>query len=126
MLSQATVNVWGLVIAGVWLLTMSVLVWRSRPSPHQVWPLILMPVPWVVLAVWAGLNWAETGAEPRSGDGVDVLVLIQFAATLLVSGFAVFQLKTARLPALGLAVLNAWCAFICGLVSGMIVTGSWL
>lgn len=125
---QGTFNPWigGAVALGV----VAIVVWIVRRGPSRqsmIW-MAAMPVPWLLLGVWAGWHWAEPGSSYNHGmDGVlPGLALGQLAATLFLSSMAIVKAAPARLATAMLALINGWFALLAALLSGMMVTGSWM
>ena len=127
---QGTFNPW---ISGAVALGVVVIVtWIVRRGPSRqalVW-IAAMPLPWLMLGVWAGWHWVDPGASYGHGmDGLGFLtglVLGQLIATLLLSSVAIVKAASARLATAILALINGWFALLAALLSGMMVTGAWL
>tara|TARA_R110000782_G_scaffold8838_1_gene28565 strand:- start:116 stop:541 length:426 start_codon:yes stop_codon:yes gene_type:complete len=125
---QGTFNLWisGAVALGV----VAIVVWIIQRGPSRqsmVW-MAAMPLPWLLLGVWAGWHWAEPGSSYSHGmDGLlNGLVLGELVATLVLSSMAVVKAAPARLATAILALINGWFALLAALLSGMMVTGAWL
>lgn len=121
--SQLTAPPFGLIFL---LLPAALIVWMvlRRPAWSAVWPLLLTPLPWLALAVWAGWHWRETG--PRTGSHAEAWGLLMLAATLALSVWAVIRAKRVRWPASGLCLVNFAFALIAALFAAMMTTGVWL
>ena len=121
--SQLTATSFGLVFL---FLPVALIVWTvaSRPAWAAVWPVLLTPLPWLVLAVWAGWHWREMG--PQTGFHAEAWGLLMLAMTLALSVWAVVRAKRARWPVAGLCLVNFAFAMLAGLFAAMMTTGVWL
>lgn len=120
---QLTATSFGLVALRV---PAALIIWiiLRRPAWSAVWPLLLTPLPWLALAVWAGWHWRETG--PQTGFHAEAWGLLMLAVTMTLSVWAVAKAKRARLPVAGLCLVNFAFALLAGLFAVMMTTGVWL
>ena len=95
-----------------------------KPTWRAVWPVLLTPLPWIGLIVWAGWHWRETG--PQTGFHADIWGLIMLGVTLVLSAWAVSRAKRVRWPVAGLCLVNFGFALIAALFAVMMTTGAWL
>ena len=121
--SQLTATPFALVVL---LLPAALIVWivLRRPAWAAVWPLLLTPLPWLVLAVWAGWHWRETG--PQTGFHAEAWELVTLGITLALSVWALVRAKRVRWPVAGLCLVNFAFALIAALFAVMMTTGVWI
>ena len=124
-IEQATLNSVGVVVAVIWIATLAMLIWRAKAGWSQAWPTLILPLPWIALAVWAGLH-ARSIYGPQTGFHADVLGMLASGLTIGLSVFAVVKAKKARMPVFGLVLLNGWFCFVAAFISIMATTGQWL
>lgn len=72
---QATLNVVGLVVAVVWIATLAMLIWRAKAGWSQAWPTLILPLPWIALAVWAGFHTRSLYGQ-QTGFHADTLGML--------------------------------------------------
>ncbi len=121
--SQLTGTSFGLVFL---LLPIALIVWTvaRRPAWAAVWSLLLTPLPWIVLTIWAGWHWRETG--PQTGFHAEPWGLLMLAVTLALSVWAVVRARRVRWPVAGLCLVNFLFAMVAALFAAMMTTGAWL
>ncbi len=95
-----------------------------RPAWAAVWPMLLTPLPWISLIVWAASHWRETG--PQTGFHADRWGLVMLGATVALSVWAIVGARRVRWPVAGLCVVNFGFALIAALFAVMMTTGVWL
>lgn len=122
---QATLNVVGLVVAVIWIAILAMLIWRAEAGWSQAWPTLILPLPWIALAVWAGFH-ARSVYGPQTGFHADALGMLTSGLTIGLSIFAIVKAKKARLPVFGLVLLNGWFCFVAAFISIMATTGQWV
>ena len=120
---QLTATSFGLFVL---LLPAALTVWilLRRPAWAAVWPVLPTPLPWLVLAIWGGWHWRETG--PQTGFHPEAWGLAMLAVTLALSVWAVVRAKRVRWPAAGLCLVNFAFALIAALFAVMMTTGVWI
>jgi hypothetical protein len=125
---------WPVTAALACLLAIGVLRYLRQSSPAIAggWLLHVMPllVPVAILVV--GSVFACENCSPSSlgqgvrhvwaGNAIDVLLLIQVVAAVLLIRAA----KGARFVASALQAVNLWCTFWASLVAGMSISGDWI
>jgi len=121
--SQLTATPFGLVVL---LAPAALIVWIvvRRPAWTAVWPVLLTPLPWLVLTIWAGWHWREAG--PQTGLHAEPWGLLMLGLTLALSAWAVVKARRVRWPVAGLCLVNFAFALIAALFAGMMTTGVWL
>ncbi len=95
-----------------------------RPLLAAVWPVPLLPLPWMLLMFWAG--WHNRTAGPQTGFHAEAWGVLMLGVTLSWSGFALTRGRGIRAQVAGLALLNAVFALTAALFAGMMTTGTWL
>lgn len=123
-LGQVTEAWIGLALLAVILLALGGWIAVRKPELRAVWPVLLTPLPWIVLTVWAGWHARETG--PQTGFHADIWGLLMLGLTLALSVFAVVRASRIRLPVAGLCLVNLGFALIAALFAVMMTTGAWL
>jgi hypothetical protein len=124
-IEQATVNIVGVAVASIWIVALAMLIWRARIGWRRAWPTLTLPLPWIALAIWAGLHW-RSPYGPQTGFHAEAFGMVALALTIGLSVFAIVKAKGAQMPVFGLALLNGWFCFVAALISAMATTGSWL
>ena len=121
--SQLTGTSLGLIFV---LLPIALIVWTvaCRPAWAAVWPVLLTPLPWIALTIWAGWHWRETG--PQTGFHAEPWGVLMLGFTLALSVWAVFRARRARWPVAGLCLVNFALAMVAALFGAMMTTGAWL
>lgn len=95
-----------------------------KPAWPAVWPVLLAPMPWIILTIWAAWHWRTTG--PQTGFHAETWGLLMLAVTLALSVWAVARARRARWPVAGLCLVNFAFALIAALFASMMTTGAWL
>ena len=121
-IGQLTEPSFGLVL----LVPAALIVWTvaRRPAWAAVWPVLLAPLPWLALTVWAGWHWRVEG--PQTGFNAEPAGLLMLGVTLALSVWAVIRAKRVRWPVAGLCLVNGAFALIAALFASMMTTGAWL
>lgn len=124
---QATLSKpWIGALTALVIVSLSYALYRRRLSWRDLRWVLAMPIPWLLLAMWGGLNRAEPGVYDHLSGVLAPLALLQYALTLGLTGVAIAKARAARLIVVALAVINAWFAFLGGLLVVMMVSGSWI
>ncbi len=121
---QVTESWTGLALLAAILLALGGWMVSRKPRWAAVWPVLLTPLPWIALIVWAGWHWRETG--PQTGFHADAWGLLMLGLTLVLSIWAITRASGLRWPVAGLCVVNFGFALIAALFAVMMTTGAWL
>lgn len=125
--SQATLSTaWIGALAALAIVSLIYVLYRRRLPWRDLKWVAAMPIPWLLLAMWGGMNRAGPGVYDHLSGVLTPLALLQYALTLGLTGVAIARAKGARLIVGALAVINAWFAFLGGLLVVMMVSGSWM
>jgi len=95
-----------------------------KPAWASLWPVLLTPLPWIALIIWAAWHWRETG--PQTGFHAEIWGLLMLGVTLALSVWAVVKARRVRWPVAGLCLVNVALALIAALFAAMMTTGAWL
>ena len=113
-------------LAGLAAVLVALAVWIvvRKPAWSAIWPVLLTPLPWIALTIWAAWHWRETG--PQTGFHAETWGLLMLGVTLALSVWAVARARRVRWPVAGLCLVNVAFALIAALFAAMMTTGTWL
>ena len=123
-LRQLTDPPGGAALIGGLLLALVVWICVRRPAWKAVWPMLLTPLPWVVLIIWAASHLAEDGRW--TGSQAELWGLLMLCVTAALSIWAVARAERIRAPVAGICLLNGLFAGIAALFAVMLSIGVWM
>lgn len=123
-LGQVTESWVGLGVLAAILLVLGGCIVLRKPRWPAVWLVLLTPLPWIALTVWAGWHWREAG--PQTGFQAETWGLLMLGLTLALGVCAVMRASRVRWPVAALCLVNFGFTLIAALFAVMMTTGGWL